>query len=238
MIDVMIAICDALEFAHTRKILHRDIKPSNIFCQNKGPVKLIDFGVAKMEGETLTKSGTIVGSPHYMSPEQVKGEPVDRLTDIYSLGVLLYELLTGTTPFEIDRLQSAAYDELLRIIREEEPPRPSVRISTIGGTLERVANQHRVDPSKLKASLRGDLDWIVMRCLEKDRTRRYETANDLAADVLELVSALCVAGSFGWRGVTQAARDFDDDAGLLEQEVDSSDVSFALVVYCLRHWSR
>ena len=152
--------------------------------------KVIDFGLAKATGRQLvdktvfTQQGHIVGTVEYMSPEQADLNPVDvdTRTDIYSLGVLLYELLTGETPFDRTRLRSAAYNEILRIIREEEPPRPSVRLSSSEALPSIAANRH-CEPKKLSSIVHGELDWIVMKALEKDRTRRYETANGLASDI-------------------------------------------------------
>jgi serine/threonine protein kinase len=127
----------------------------------------------------------LIGTPLYMSPEQVElsGLDIDTRSDIYSLGVLLYELLTGTTPFDSETLKQAAFDEMRRIIREEEPPKPSTRLSTLGETLSTVSARRKFDPRRLGHSMRGELDWVVMRALEKDRRRRYETANDFASDV-------------------------------------------------------
>ncbi len=160
---------------------------------DKPVVKVIDFGVAKAMSRKLTERtlftayGGMVGTPMYMSPEQtdISGLDIDTRSDIYSLGVLLYELLTGTTPFDRERLHKAALDEVRRIIREEEPPKPSTRISTLGDTAKNVAEHRATDPKKLSATVKGDLDWIVMKALEKDRTRRYETAKDLADDILK-----------------------------------------------------
>jgi serine/threonine protein kinase len=152
--------------------------------------KVIDFGVAKAieqrltEKSLFTQSGTLVGTFEYMSPEQAEMNAfgVDTRSDIYALGVLLYELLTGSTPLEQKRLREAAFDEIRRIIKEEEPQRPSVRLST-SGTLAKVAAARKTEPAKLSRLMRGELDWVVMRCLEKDRSRRYDTASGLAKDV-------------------------------------------------------
>ena len=150
--------------------------------------KIIDFGIAKATDRQLTEKtlftgyGQMIGTPLYMSPEQAElsGLDVDTRSDIYSLGVLLYELLTGSTPFDRERLREAGYDEIRRMIREEEPPRPSTRISTLGEAATTVSAHRKTDPAKLRRLLRGDLDWIVMKALEKDRTRRYQTASDFA----------------------------------------------------------
>jgi serine/threonine protein kinase len=154
--------------------------------------KVIDFGVAKAAGPKLTEKtlytefGQVVGTLEYMSPEQAElnNQDVDTRSDIYSLGVLLYELLTGTTPLDRKRLKEAAFMELLRVIREEEPPKPSTRLSEERDTLASVSAVRQTEPAKLTKLVKGDLDWIVMKALEKDRNRRYNTANGLAADVL------------------------------------------------------
>ncbi len=194
-LELFVSVCNAVQHAHQKGIIHRDIKPNNVLVtlhDGKPVTKVIDFGVAKALNQRLTertlftKFTQLIGTPAYMSPEQAEmsGLDVDTRTDIYSLGVLLYELLTGTTPFETKRLHAAAYDEIRRIIREEEPPRPSTKVSTLGQAASTVAAHRKTEPQKLSAFLRGDLDWIVMKALEKDRTRRYDTAKDFAADVL------------------------------------------------------
>ncbi|HEX4072328.1 MAG TPA: protein kinase, partial [Planctomycetaceae bacterium] len=193
-LELFVCVCRAVQHAHQKGIIHRDIKPSNVLVtlHDGRPVpKVIDFGVAKaidrqLIQETLfTRFAEMIGTPLYMSPEQAEMSSldIDTRADIYSLGVLLYELLTGSTPFTRERLQQAAFDEIRRIICEEDPPKPSTRISTLGNTRAAVAAQRRADPQRLSQLVRGDLDWIVMKTLEKDRTRRYETANGLAMDL-------------------------------------------------------
>ena len=189
-LELFVAVCQAVQHAHQKGIIHRDLKPTNVLVaieDGKPSPKVIDFGVAKAVNQRLTEQTLqtaftqMIGTPLYMSPEQAELSPlgVDTRTDIYSLGVLLYELLTGTTPFEKEQLHEVAYDELRRIIREEEPPRPSDRVSTLGARAETVAENRRTDTKKLHQQVRGDLDWIVMKSLEKDRNRRYETASGL-----------------------------------------------------------
>lgn len=189
-------VCQAIQHAHQKGIIHRDIKPSNILVtlHDGVPVpKVIDFGIAKATEQPLTEKtvftafGQFMGTPAYMSPEQAElsGLDIDTRSDIYALGVLLYELLTGKTPFDAKELLQAGLDEMRRRIREEEPLRPSTRLSTMANAdLTTIAQQRQAEPGKLTRFIRGDLDWIVMKCLEKDRRRRYETANGLAMDVL------------------------------------------------------
>ena len=197
-LEIFATVCQAVQHSHQKGIIHRDIKPSNVLVSESDgrPVaKVIDFGLAKAMGPQLigktvfTQQGQIVGTVEYMSPEQADLNPVDidTRTDIYSLGVLLYELLTGETPFDRTRLRSAAYNEILRIIREEEPPRPSIRLSSSEALPSIAANRH-CEPRKLSTLMRGELDWIVMKALEKDRSRRYETANGFARDVNRYLS--------------------------------------------------
>jgi WD40 repeat protein/serine/threonine protein kinase len=193
-LELFVPVCQAIQHAHQKGIIHRDIKPSNVLVtlyDGKPVPKVIDFGVAKAIEQRLTERtmftqyGTIVGTFEYMSPEQAEMSAlgVDTRSDIYSLGVLLYELVTGTTPLERKRVREAGFVETVRLIKEEETPRPSVRISSSGGALATISQQRGTEPAKLTQLVRGELDWIVMKCLEKDRTRRYETANALARDV-------------------------------------------------------
>ena len=219
-LDVFSQVCRAVQHAHQKAVIHRDIKPSNVLVSTvdgRPQAKVIDFGIAKATDHRLTEKTLftafhqMIGTPEYMSPEQASGSPdIDTRSDIYSLGVLLYELLTGTPPFDSVQLRSAAYAEMQRIIREVEPPKPSARVSGLriqrpeagrrqhaqatqgtvlsrtdigSSSIEDVAMHRRTDPPALRRTIRGELDWIVMKCLDKDRARRYDSAGSLAAEI-------------------------------------------------------
>jgi serine/threonine protein kinase len=193
-LELFVQVCNAVQHAHQKGIIHRDIKPSNVMVtlhDGKPVPKVIDFGIAKATHQRLTEQtlftrySQMIGTPEYMSPEQAEmsGLDIDTRTDVYSLGVLLYELLTGSTPFVGATLRDAGYAEMQRIIRETDPLKPSTRIRTLGQTLTDVAQSRQSSPELLPKLVKGDLDWIVMKTLEKDRTHRYETVHDLAEDI-------------------------------------------------------
>ncbi len=201
-LELFVQVCQAIQHAHLKGIIHRDIKPNNVLIalyDDKPVVKVIDFGVAKATGGALTEQtidtafGGVVGTPQYMSPEQAtfNNLDIDTRSDVYALGVLLYELLAGSPPFSGAELKKKGLLEILRVVREEEPPRPSAKLSTADALPSLSANRG-TEPKKLTGLLRNELDWIVMKALEKDRTRRYETANGFAADVLRYLGGEAV----------------------------------------------
>ena len=204
-LELFISICHAVQHAHQKGIIHRDLKPSNVLVtlqDGRAVPKVIDFGLVKAIGQELTdktiytRFAAIMGTPAYMSPEQAEmsNVDVDTRSDIYSLGVLLYELLTGSTPFVGDKLSRMGLDELRRIIREVEPPRPSSRFSTLGhDEATTISAKRRLEPTQLTSMMRGDLDWVVMKALDKDRQRRYESASELALDVSRFLEQQPVA---------------------------------------------
>ncbi len=220
-LQLLVSVCQAIQHAHQKGIIHRDIKPSNVLVSlydGKPVAKVIDFGVAKAIDQRLTEHtlftqhGAIVGTLEYMSPEQAENSAldVDTRTDVYALGVLLYELMTGTTPLERHRMKEVGYSEVLRRIREEEPPRLCTRLSKTE-KLASIAAGRNMEPAKLTRLLRGELEWIAMKALEKDRNRRYATANDMARDIErflagEPVEAGAPSTGYRFRKFAQARR--------------------------------
>ena len=193
-IELLCEVCAGVQHAHQKAIIHRDIKPSNVLVatsDGKAQPKIIDFGIAKAIGQPLTDKtlqtahGAVIGTPEYMSPEQADplGQDVDTRTDVYSLGVILYELLTGELPFPSKELRARGYEELRRQLREVEPPAPSARMATPGPRTDEVARLRRTEPLSLRSLLRGDLDAITLKALEKEPARRYGTPSELAADL-------------------------------------------------------
>jgi serine/threonine protein kinase len=194
-LELFLPVCQAVQHAHQKGIIHRDIKPSNVLVSVQDGIavpKVIDFGVAKAISQKLIKQtffteyGMLIGTPEYMSPEQAdpNGAEVDTTTDIYSLGALLYELLVGVLPFDPKLLRKAGYEEMRRIIREEETPRPTARLESLGAEASEIATRHRTTPEGLKKQLRGELHWITLKAMDKDRSRRYASVAELAADIV------------------------------------------------------
>jgi serine/threonine protein kinase len=191
-LELFVTVCNAVQHAHQKGIIHRDLKPGNVLVtevDSRPTPKVIDFGVAKATEQKRTEMsfadvGVIVGTPAYMSPEQADptSMDIDTRTDVYALGVMLYVLLAGSPPLDAKQIKQGAVLEMLRMVREVEPPRPSARLST-AADLPTIAARRSIEPAKLAKSLQGELDWVVMKALEKDRTRRYETASSLARDI-------------------------------------------------------
>ena len=191
-LELFVSVCQAVQHAHQKGIIHRDLKPSNVMVteiDGRPAPKVIDFGIAKatefrFADQSLMEIGAVVGTPMYMSPEQAdpSSMDIDTRTDVYALGVILYELLAGSPPIDSRQFRQAGLLEMLRIVREVDPPKPSTKVSS-ADALPNIAARRDIEPKQLKRALRGDLDWIVMKALEKDRSRRYDTANGFAADI-------------------------------------------------------
>jgi non-specific serine/threonine protein kinase/serine/threonine-protein kinase len=193
-LELFVQVCDGVQHAHQKAIIHRDLKPSNVLVveqDNKPVPKIIDFGLAKATAQRLTDKtmftelGVMMGTPEYMSPEQAdqREQNIDTRTDVYSLGVILYQLLVGVTPFDAKALRAAGLETILRAIREQEPPKPSTRIRSLGPASAESAEKRKEEPRSFARHLQGELDWITMKALEKDRTRRYGSPAELGADI-------------------------------------------------------
>ena len=225
-LELFIDVCRAVQHAHQKGIIHRDLKPSNVLVSDAEGVpcaKVIDFGLAKATSQKLTEKtvftsfGQMVGTPTYMSPEQadLNSLDIDTRTDIYSLGVLLYELMTGTTPIDATEIRRAGIRELQRMIQEEEAPRMSTRLSSLGDSSVTIAKQRRSDVRRLSHLLRGDLDVIVSKSLEKDRSRRYETPSEFADDVQRFLNGEAIESAAGFSGISCAKTDAATSSGSL-----------------------
>ncbi|MGB0036679.1 MAG: serine/threonine-protein kinase, partial [Candidatus Acidiferrales bacterium] len=193
-LELFMQVCDGVQHAHQKAIIHRDLKPTNVLVveqDSKAVPKIIDFGLAKAVGQRLTDKtmftelGVMMGTPEYMSPEQAdqREQNIDTRTDVYSLGVILYELLVGAPPFAAKALRAAGLEAILRAIREVEPPKPSTKVRSMGDDSAALAEKRRVEPRSFARHLQGELDWITLKALEKDRARRYGTPSELSADI-------------------------------------------------------
>jgi eukaryotic-like serine/threonine-protein kinase len=212
-LELFIQVCEGVQHAHQKAIIHRDLKPSNILVvekNNKAVPKIIDFGLAKATAQRLTDKtlftelGVMMGTPEYMSPEQAdqREQNIDTRTDVYSLGVILYQLLVGVLPFEAKALRAAGLEAILRVIREEQPPKPSAKIRSLGPASAASAEKRREEPQSFARRLQGELDWITMKALEKDRTRRYGSPAEIGADIARYLAnepVLAYPPSAGYR---------------------------------------